>query len=321
LPLDPPDSGDSTIGGVVATGLGGAQQFAYGAPRRHVIGMKVVLADGSLIKAGGRVVKNVAGYDLCKLFTGSFGTLGVIVEVNFKLRPLPFQTATILVSGAAEELLESATRVINSRLFPTAAELFSPSLALCSGLSENSTHHLLLLRFAGAANAVTRQTSRAFDLLADGLSPRARVVSEDESLWRTIATLPTQFPDALISRASVRPSDLNPFLARLGELSHDQDAYPVMWHAGVGDGRIRIIEPQQHEADNRDKELHRTEELRKRAKAVEGSLVLENVPTALKNQLDTWGSWSKSAGLMSRIKHQLDPHNMLSPGRFSFDLV
>src|SRR6185436_10894488 len=76
LPLDPPDNGSSTLGGVLSTGIGGPQEFAYGAPRRHVIGMKVVLADGSLIKAGGRVVKNVAGYDLCKLCTGSFGTLG-----------------------------------------------------------------------------------------------------------------------------------------------------------------------------------------------------------------------------------------------------
>src|SRR4030095_12784111 len=99
LAIDPPGAADLvTIGVVVATGLGGAQQFGYGAPRRHVIGMKVVLADGSLIKVGGRVVKNVAGYDLCKLFTGSYGTLGVIVEINFKLRPLPAVTNTVVVS-------------------------------------------------------------------------------------------------------------------------------------------------------------------------------------------------------------------------------
>ena len=99
LPIDPPDDGRSTIGGVVSTGLGGAQQFGYGAPRRHVIGMKIVRADGSLIKMGGRVVKNVAGYDLSKLFTGSYGTLGIIVEVNFKLRPAPFQTRTVFALG------------------------------------------------------------------------------------------------------------------------------------------------------------------------------------------------------------------------------
>src|SRR6266404_4966941 len=108
LPIDPPDNGSATIGGVVATGLGGAQQFGYGPPRRHVIGMKLVLADGSLVKAGSRVVKNVAGYDMCKLFTGSYGTLGIIVEVNVKLRPVPFETRTVLAAGKREDLIQSA---------------------------------------------------------------------------------------------------------------------------------------------------------------------------------------------------------------------
>ena len=103
--------------------------LATGPPRKHVIGMKVVLADGSLIKVGGRVVKNVAGYDLCKLFTGSYGTLGIIVEVNFKLRPLPFETRTVMSRGPRENLLSGAQRVIDSRLFPVAVELLSPPLA------------------------------------------------------------------------------------------------------------------------------------------------------------------------------------------------
>ena len=89
LPLDPPNDGRATLGGVVATGLGGPQRYGYGAPRNFVIGMQVVLADGRLLKAGGRVVKNVAGYDLCKLFTGSYGTLGLLTELTFKLRPCP----------------------------------------------------------------------------------------------------------------------------------------------------------------------------------------------------------------------------------------
>src|SRR6476659_706541 len=102
LPLDPPDDGRATVGGVVATGLGGAQQFGYGLPRKHVIGMRVVRANGSMIKAGGRVVKNVAGYDLCKLFTGSFGSLGIITEVNFRLRPRPACEATVIATGTVE---------------------------------------------------------------------------------------------------------------------------------------------------------------------------------------------------------------------------
>jgi glycolate oxidase subunit GlcD len=160
LPLDPPDDGRATIGGVVATGIGGAQQFGYGRPRGSVIGMKVVLADGSMIKAGGRVVKNVAGYDLCKLFTGSYGSLGIITEVNFKLRPRPAREATVIASGNARAILEA-------RLFPVAVE---------------TCNDALLIRFAGNEKSVAFQIEQALGLLKN-----AEVVMDDADLWKTIA--------------------------------------------------------------------------------------------------------------------------------------
>src|SRR5215831_7862707 len=98
LPIDPPDAGTATVGGVVATGVSGPQQLGYGPVRSFVIGLRAMLADGTEIKAGGNVVKSVAGYDLCKLFTGSYGTLGIITEVTFKLRPVPVETRTIVAS-------------------------------------------------------------------------------------------------------------------------------------------------------------------------------------------------------------------------------
>jgi FAD/FMN-containing dehydrogenase len=166
LPLDPPNDGRATIGGVVATGIGGPQQFGYGRPRGSVIGMKVVLADGSQIKAGGRVVKNVAGYDLCKLFTGSFGTLGIITEVNFKLRPRPAREATVTARGTVEDL----RKIINARLFPVAAEIVS-----------GDESDMLLIRFAGNEKAVAFQIEQARSLLKN-----AEVVVNDASIWRRI---------------------------------------------------------------------------------------------------------------------------------------
>jgi len=161
LPLDPRDDGRATIGGVVATGLGGPQQFGYGRPRNSVIGMKVVLADGSLIKAGGRVVKNVAGYDLCKLFTGSFGSLGIITEVNFKLRPRPTREATVIAPGTVDDLRKIA------RLFPVAA---------CAD------GDMLLVRFAGNEKGVAYQIEQARALLKN-----ADVVMNDTDLWKKVA--------------------------------------------------------------------------------------------------------------------------------------
>jgi glycolate oxidase subunit GlcD len=167
LPLDPPDDGRATLGGVVATGIGGAQQFGYGRPRGSVIGMNVVLADGSMIKAGGRVVKNVAGYDLCKLFTGSYGSLGIITELNFKLRPRPAREATVIARGAIEELRQSARAILEARLFPVAAELSTDAL---------------FVRFAGNEKGVAFQTEQALKLLKN-----AEIVLDDAELWKNIA--------------------------------------------------------------------------------------------------------------------------------------
>ena len=312
LPLDPPDNGQSTIGGVVATGLGGAQQLAYGPPRRHVIGMKVVTADGNLISVGGRVVKNVAGYDLCKLFTGSYGTLGVIVEVNFKLRPVPFETSTVIVSGSRDQLIQGGRRVIAARLFPTAVELLSPGLGLEGGLIDEAVGHSLLLRFAGSLNAVKAQTRGALDILAEHSLENEHVVSEDSSLWEKFAGLPFQFANASIFRASIRSSELDSFLAQLDERQTNGNSSKASWHAGIGEGRIRIIEAQaESEAI-----LSRVEKLRTLARSLGGSLVVENQST--QTQLDAWGECGSAVTLMKRVKDQLDPHHIMSPGRFSF---
>jgi len=164
LPLDPPDDGRATIGGVVARGIGGPQQFGYGRPRHSVIGMKVVLADGSLIKAGGRVVKNVAGYDLCKLFTGSFGSLGIITEVNFKLRPRPAREAIVIARGTADYLRAGARMIIEKRLFPVAVEI---------------DDDMLRVRFAGNEKAVAFQVEQAQALLKN-----TDVVMNDTEDWK-----------------------------------------------------------------------------------------------------------------------------------------
>ena len=168
LPLDPPDNGRATLGGVVATGIGGPQQFGYGRPRGSVIGMRVALADGTMIKAGGRVVKNVAGYDLCKLFTGSYGSLGIITELNFKLRPRPAREATVMATGAVEELRQSARTILEARLFPVASEI---------------VNDVLLVRFAGNEKTVAFQIEQALKLLTNG-----EVVMDDAELWKNIAS-------------------------------------------------------------------------------------------------------------------------------------
>jgi FAD/FMN-containing dehydrogenase len=232
LPLDPPDDGRATIGGVVATGLGGAQQFGYGRPRGSVIGMKVVLADGSVIKVGGRVVKNVAGYDLCKLFTGSYGSLGIITEINFKLRPRPAQEATVIATGG--DLLSSARAILEARLFPVAAEIVSPAFAHRLGLTTNNP--ALLVRFAGNEKGVAYQIEGALAQLN-----RAEVVLEDGQLWQTVAAVPFWSECVFSWRTSVLPSELPAFSERVAKAGS-------IWQVGALDGRVSLFDNDQRSA-------------------------------------------------------------------------
>ncbi len=232
LPLDPPGGSGATVGGVVATGLGGAQTFGYGPPRRHVIGMQVVVADGSIIKVGGRVVKNVAGYDLCKLFTGSNGTLGIIVELNFKLRPRPEREATAIVSGDLASLLLAARQILETRLFPVALELLSPALAQTFTLSTGE-HPVLLARFAGGSTTVAFQTKQSRAIVqAIPTAPAMQFDLDDTELWKRIASR-TGIP-------AWHSTVLHP--TQMVELFGDSsDHNAPLWQLGLADGRMSIF--------------------------------------------------------------------------------
>jgi len=227
LPLDPPDDGTATLGSVVETGLGGAQQFGYGRPRGSVIGMKVVLADGSVIKCGGRVVKNVAGYDLSKLFTGSYGSLGIIAELNFKLRPRPEREATVAIDGAVPDLLALANTIVTARLFPVAAEIVSPAFAALIDITADRP--VLLVRFAGNSVGVTYQIKQTLALMDGGA-----VIDDDAQFWQSIAAVPVQQPFGW--RASVLPSKLPAFCKEI-DLGN-----ATIWQIGAADGRVIMLD-------------------------------------------------------------------------------
>jgi FAD/FMN-containing dehydrogenase len=188
--------------------------------------MKVVMADGSVIKAGGRVVKNVAGYDLCKLFTGSYGSLGIIAELNFKLRPRPECETTVAIDGPVRDLLTTATSVVEARLFPVAAEIVSPAFAAL--LDITADRPVLLVRFAGNKVGVKYQIEQTLALMNGG-----EVVHDDAVLWRSIAAAPLKHSFGW--RASVLPS-------KLAALSKEIDVAGAIWQIGAADGRVIMLD-------------------------------------------------------------------------------
>jgi glycolate oxidase subunit GlcD len=311
LPIDPPDDGRATLGGVVATGMGGPHSFGFGSPRSFVIGMKVVLADGRAIKAGGSVVKNVAGYDLCKLFTGSYGTLGLITELTFKLRPLPAESRTVVASGSLISLI-AAGRKIYSQHSPVALELISGRLAKDLQITSEG-QCALMMRFVGSSRSVIAQTAQALKLLRDD-GNRCETIDEDKQQWSRLSAVPLQSAGDLKWRVTLRPTDLAGFLGEVAELENDEASHPELrWHAGLGDGRLRAIArtPVYHR-----EAVRALEHLRQKAEALSGSLVIESASDEIRNEFDVWGDFGSAAELMKRVKAQLDPQNRLLPGRF-----
>jgi glycolate oxidase subunit GlcD len=312
LPLDPPDDGTATVGGIVATGMSGPQQPGYGPVRSFVIGLRAILADGTMIRAGGNVVKNVAGYDLCKLFTGSYGTLGIITEVTFKLRPWPVETRTIVALGRLSSLTEVGREIVR-KSYPVAIEVLSPSLAKQLSANVKQGDCALMLRFAGASRAVVVETANALKAL------RAQNIfctthDEDEELWASVSQAATQSDRNLVWRAFTRPTELRSFLDDVAALEQDEvSRVGLQWQASLGDGRVRVRSraPVYHAES-----VRMLERMRQRAENLGGSVTIERAPIDIKNEIDSWGGFGSVTELMKRIKAQLDPANVLSPGRF-----
>jgi glycolate oxidase subunit GlcD len=293
LPLDPPDDGWSTLGGVVAKGLGGNQQFGYGRPRGSVIGMRVVLADGSVINVGGRVVKNVAGYDLSKLFTGSCGTLGLITRLNFKLRPRPQQEQTVVVVGDKSELIDSAQSLLAQRLFPVAVELLSSALANELQIESAVDESVLLVRFAGTGKGVGWQTKETIEA-NERRKLNATVLSDDQGLWRTLAAAPLAKMTSF--RVSVLPARVKELLNALNKI--DDEAFSTSsWQLGIGDGRLRVLDQQN--------KLFRS--VQEATNVLNGRLFVEQSSTTEIEQQAV-----VRTPLMDRVKKQLDPFGIFS---------
>jgi len=313
LPIDPPDDGRATLGGIAATGMPGAQAFGYGAPRHHIIGMRVALADGRIIKAGGRVVKNVAGYDMCKLFVGSYGTLGMIVELTCKLRPLPLVEITVAAQSPDYiPLVEAARMILGSELLPVAVELLSPGNSTVSDIIASNEQHTLLIRFAGDDETVAYQVKRAVAFIESFARTTTATISVDARLWSDLATIPVQNFNRLIWRAAVPRTKMESLLDVVTKRNGNSRA-SSLWQAGIGDGRLRVEEEL---TDNAVEKVTSLEELRRTANSLGGNLAIETAPLQIKEKFDSWGDAGNAVQIMRGIKAQLDSEDRFSPGRF-----
>lgn len=323
LALDPPSRDAATIGGIVASNASGPLRLKYGAARDLVIGMRVANSDGWLTKAGGRVVKNVAGYDLNKLYTGSLGTLGVLAELSFKLQPLPQARGTALAAFAdARQADALVKRVMRSSLGPAALELLDGPAAAALGIGLQVEREGCV--FAALSTGFDRAVCRVVEDVAAWAHEAGATTAEtsvdqplDRELWEGVAALPdASDPSHPVVKLAVPPSRTTEAYLELTRVASEAGlAIQAVVHAGVGLAFGRIVEQAWDEAA-----LGRlaglVERLRGWAGERRGSLVVEACPTELKRRLDVWGETGPALGLMRALKEKLDPAGVLNPGRY-----
>ena len=305
LAIDPTIPAEATIGGILATADTGSLRQRYASVRDMVLGLSFVRADGELAKAGGRVVKNVAGYDLMKLFTGSYGTLGIVTQVTFRVYPLPDASQTLVFTGEGAAIAQLSAAITRSALTPTHFDLISPALVQALNLGAGVG---LLLRFQASAASVETQQAIATTLGEScGLVPQTVTTETEMDLWQRLRERMTPPPGSgtIACKIGIEPSQAVVF-CQINQFSLP-DWYAQI-HVASGLGRIFVQDVTTSAAA--------IAPVREFCQAHRGFLSILEAPPALKQATDVWGYTGNALAVMRQIKQQFDPTHRLSPHRF-----
>ena len=298
LAIDPPESG-ATIGGIVAANSSGPRRYRYGTIRDLIIGITVILHDGTVAKAGGKVVKNVAGYDLSKLFTGSLGTLGVIANANFRLHPRPEAARTVAVEVTDPQQAQAvAQAIVHSQVEATAVELHY-----------HENEKLLAVLLESIPGGIDAKAETASFLLKQ--FGEVRALSDEEADRLGPLTSP-EVADDVVLKIGAPPVDLAAVLESvLGATERKELAHPrITGHAGTGVTLVGFS------GENEDGAAGFVEELREIWVRRGGNVTLHRAPLTLKQRVSTWDNGGDYLGLVRRVKEKFDPRGGMNPGRF-----
>jgi len=288
LPIDPPYA-DATIGGILATNSSGPRRYGYGTLRDHLLGTRTVGADGVVTRSGGRVVKNVTGFDLHKLHVGAFGSLGIVTEASFKLRPRPEISAVFAFPCASvEEAHALCLRVFESKLRPVALEALDGRLKhIIDGAA------LAIIGVEGTRPVIDRHYRELREM-----APKVGCMEGEraEPVWNALRKLPDALKDYVRLRAGAKPNELRRLLPQA----------PTWMSVGTGIARVDL-EPA---AD-----LHfSVRRMADKAATLGGYIVAESAPLDMANRDKLpWGPGDSP--LMKNIRALRDPRKILNPGR------
>jgi glycolate oxidase FAD binding subunit len=315
IPLDPFFPEQATIGGIISSNDSGPKRLGYGAARDNVIGLRMVYPDGSLIRSGGKVVKNVAGYDMNKLFIGAMGTLGVISEVTLKLRPIANYESILLVSflnSNLEEISAAAVKVLDSMVEPISLEIVNPSLA---GKLTNTNQYTLLISFEDVKSSVHYQEDVIRDMMPDTTTIKSLPEHEAKSFWNAFYhNHPHAYTNVKGTKAVLKIGVINLDVIKLiqeSELIADSCHVSIEAHGGLGTGICQMAIYGASEDV-----LSAIQLVREKAVQLGGYAIVKHLPFSLRKEVNVWGNKTASHYLFERIKQKIDHNGILNPERF-----
>ena len=314
LPIDVPLADRATLGGAMAANASGPRRYGFGTWRDYVIGISVINDQGHEVKAGGRVVKNVAGYDMAKLYIGSLGTLGIISQVTLKLKPRPEEQALVILECPAESVKSILDRLHASQTRPVCIDLLNPAVVQAiskqtPGLLPESAQWMIIVGFEDNSQAVAWQIEQLIkECLPEGtggLTTRFSVTADP--LWKALIDFPLQPDSSLSFKANMVSSATADFGLHAEELI---PGIRIQAHAGNGIVIGHIVDL------GTVSQVRATfERLQAAAIAGQGNIVVTRCPPDWKRELPMWGVPRADAWLIRAVREKLDPHQLFNPGR------
>jgi glycolate oxidase FAD binding subunit len=295
LAADPMRPEAATVGGLLATAESGTLRIRYGAIRDLVLGLEMALPDGSVIKAGGKVVKNVAGYDLTKLTIGSLGTLGVITRAVFRLHPIPVATATYSTwLPTASEAARLVLAILDSTLVYTGLQV----------RTQRADQFAVDVRFEGIPESLEDQFAKL------GQVGGGRPLQRADKVWMERHNLFVAASSSVIAKCSVLPAQIGSLCETVFRQAEPAEVAAMVVAQGTGVAEVRL------DATSLQSLMRVLNKLRQELDHLQGTVIVERCPVAMKQGLDVWGARKDVLPLMHRIKEKFDPARTLNPGRF-----
>ena len=317
IPLDPFWGSEATIGGILASNESGAKRLGYGSARDLVIGLRVVYPDGTIIRTGGKTVKNVAGYDMNKLFIGSMGTLGVISEITLKLRPQPKFESLILLAftdGKLDKIRDFAVSLLDSAIEPVSLEAIDPTLA--EKLTGNA-NYLLAISFEDVESSVPYQEEYVRKNLPDGAEIVVFEQEEAAAFWQRFAEispngLQAKNENATLASLKIGVKNLDVLnVIKQSTLLQDPHHLKIEAHGGLGHGIVHMNLMGASQDVIKAISLIRTFVV-----SLGGYAIIKHLPFVYRKQISVWGEKPPYFFLLEGIKAKIDPNRTLNTKRF-----